>query len=74
MTATIPIVMANGGDPVASGIAASLAHPGGNVTGMTFFYPELMAKRLEVLKQVAPSTTRAGFSWFEAAQRNRCSK
>ena len=60
VTATIPIVMANGGDPVASGIAASLAHPGGNVTGMTFFYPKLMAKRLEVLKQVAPSTTRAG--------------
>jgi len=60
VTATIPIVMANGGDPVASGIAASLAHPGGNVTEMTFFYPELMAKRLELLKQVAPSMIRAG--------------
>jgi putative tryptophan/tyrosine transport system substrate-binding protein len=58
-TATIPIVQAVGFDPVAMGWAASLAHPGGNVTGLTFFYPELMAKRLELLKQAVPSVNRA---------------
>jgi putative tryptophan/tyrosine transport system substrate-binding protein len=40
------------------GLAASLAHPGGNITGQTFFAPELVAKRLEILKLVAPSATR----------------
>jgi putative ABC transport system substrate-binding protein len=59
-TATIPIVMASFGDPVAAGFAASLAHPGGNVTGSIFFGTELMAKRLEILKEVKPSMTRAG--------------
>jgi putative ABC transport system substrate-binding protein len=60
VTATIPIVMATFGDAVATGIVANLAHPGGNVTGSTFFSPELMAKRLELLKEVVPSMTRAG--------------
>ena len=59
-TKTIPIVMATNGDPVFSGLAASLARPGGNVTGSTFFHSELMAKRLELLKEVVPSMTRAG--------------
>jgi putative ABC transport system substrate-binding protein len=59
-TATIPIVMAAAGDVVALGIAPSLAHPGGNLTGLTFFFPELMAKRLELLKEVVPSMARAG--------------
>jgi putative ABC transport system substrate-binding protein len=59
-TATIPIVMATHADPVATGLAASLAHPGGNVTGSTFFHSEIMAKRLELLKEVTPSMTRAG--------------
>ena len=45
---------------VAWGVVASLAHPGGNVTGSTFFVPELYAKRLELLKEVVPSLTRAG--------------
>jgi putative tryptophan/tyrosine transport system substrate-binding protein len=49
-TSTIPIVMTAAGDAVAMGLAASLAHPGGNVTGLNFFLPELMAKRLELLK------------------------
>jgi len=49
-----------GSDLVAAGFARSLAHPGGNVTGSTFFQPELMAKRLEVLKEILPSMTRAG--------------
>ncbi|MSQ70500.1 MAG: hypothetical protein EXR27_04300 [Betaproteobacteria bacterium] len=59
-TATIPIVMATSADPVALGFAASLARPGGNVTGSTFFYFELMAKRLELLKEVKPAMTRVG--------------
>ena len=57
-TATIPIVMAVGGDVVAEGIVASLARPGGNITGSTFFGPELSAKRLEILKEAAPRLTR----------------
>jgi len=60
VTATIPIVQAVGSDLVAAGFAKSLARPGGNVTGLTFFQPELMAKRLEVLKEIVPSMTRAG--------------
>ena len=53
-TRTIPIVMTNVGDAVASGFVASLARPGGNITGDTFFIPELAAKRLEILKEAAP--------------------
>ena len=60
VTATIPIVQTVGSDLVAAGFARSLARPGGNVTGSTFFQPELMAKRLEVLKEILPSMTRAG--------------
>src|SRR4051812_8634607 len=59
-TSTIPIVQVVGADLVAMGRAASLAHPGGNVTGSTFFYPELMAKRLDFLKQAAPSLASVG--------------
>ena len=60
MSNTIPIVSAETGDLVAVGIAASLAHPGGNVTGSTLLFPELMAKRLELLKQAEPSMTSVG--------------
>ena len=60
MTTTIPIVMATFGDAVATGIIANLAHPGGNITGSTFFSPELTAKRLELLKEVVPSLTSVG--------------
>ena len=59
-TSTIPIVMAAAGDVIAMGLAASLAHPGGNVTGSNFFLPELMAKRLELLKEILPSMSSAG--------------
>jgi putative tryptophan/tyrosine transport system substrate-binding protein len=59
-TKTIPIVMAVGPDLVATGAVASLAHPGGNVTGSSFFLPELMAKRLELLKELVPPLTRVG--------------
>ena len=50
-TSTIPIVMAVTADAVGTGLIASLAHPGGNVTGTTVLNPELMAKRLELLKE-----------------------
>ena len=59
-TATIPIVMATYGDAVSTGVVASLAQPGGNVTGSTFFNPELMVKRLELLKEMVPSMTKSG--------------
>lgn len=53
-TTSIPIVIAAVADPVASGLVASLAHPGGNVTGSSYFAPELHAKRLELLKEALP--------------------
>ena len=69
-TATIPIVMVAYTDPVATGLVASLANPGGNVTGSTFFNPELMAKRLEFLKEVVPSMTQAGVFLFRGSPVN----
>jgi putative ABC transport system substrate-binding protein len=58
-TRTIPIVMVSAGaDPVALGFAASLAQPGGNITGTVSMQPELTAKRLELLKEVAPGVSR----------------
>jgi putative tryptophan/tyrosine transport system substrate-binding protein len=57
---TIPIVTASGGDLVGLGLVSSLAHPGGNITGLTFFIAELFAKRLEMLKEITPSLVRAG--------------
>jgi hypothetical protein len=51
------------------GIVPNLAHLGGNITGLTFFVPELMAKRLELLKEVVPSMTRAGLSYVEMSHR-----
>ena len=59
-TATIPIVMGVAGDAVATGLVAGLARPGGNVTGSSFFLPELNAKRLEVLKEALPRLSRVG--------------
>jgi putative ABC transport system substrate-binding protein len=53
-TSTIPIVMANHSDPVGSGLVASLARPGGNVTGMFTLSPELMGKRLHLFKEATP--------------------
>jgi putative tryptophan/tyrosine transport system substrate-binding protein len=58
-TSTIPIVMLVIGDPVATGIVASLRHPGGNITGSSSFNPELSAKRLELLKEIVPSMSKA---------------
>ena len=53
-TTTIPIVMTNVGDPVAAGLIASLALPGGNITGLSALSPELNTKRLEILKDAVP--------------------
>jgi putative ABC transport system substrate-binding protein len=59
-TSTIPIVMGSGGDPVATGLVASLARPGGNVTGMSLIVPQVSGKRLELLKAVIPGLARVG--------------
>ena len=57
-TSTIPIVMAQDGDPVGSGFVASLARPGGNITGLSNFSLELSGKRLELLKEIVPKLSR----------------
>ena len=57
-TSTIPIVMTQVGDPVGSGFVDSLAHPGGNITGLSTLAPELSGKRLEILKEVVPKLFR----------------
>ena len=62
-TKTIPIVFAAISDPVAIGIVDSLARPGGNLTGLSVLAPELAGKRLELLKEAAPKTTRLAFLW-----------
>jgi putative tryptophan/tyrosine transport system substrate-binding protein len=59
-TTTIPIVMVTSGDPVGFGFVASLARPGGNITGSSTFSPELSAKRLELLKETLPRLQRLG--------------
>ena len=57
-TNTIPIVMTNAGDPVGTGFVASLARPGGNITGLSTLAPELSGKRLELLKETVPKLSR----------------
>jgi putative ABC transport system substrate-binding protein len=62
-TSTIPIVAISVGDPVATGLVRSLAHPGGNVTGNTIISPDLAPKRLQLVKEVIPSATRVALLW-----------
>ncbi len=57
-TETIPVVMVSSGDPVATGLVASLARPGGNITGLSTMTPELVGKQLEMLKEVVPKVSR----------------
>ena len=66
-TSTIPIVMTSIADPVESGIVPSLAHPGGNVTGLSIKAPDLSAKRLQLLKEAIPRLTRVAILWNEDA-------
>ncbi len=75
-TSIIPIVMAVSGDPVGTGLVASLARPGGNVTGLSLFLPDFASKRLELLKETLPGMTRVGVlrdanatpGWFRVTQ------
>lgn len=75
-TATIPIVMIAVGDPVGTGIVASLSRPGGNITGLTSIAHELDAKRLELLKEVMPEVSHVAVLWnsispLQAIQQSR---
>ena len=63
-TSTIPIVMTNSGDALAEGFAASLARPGGNITGLTQSSPVLAGKRLEILKEAVPKLRRVAVLWY----------
>jgi putative ABC transport system substrate-binding protein len=67
-TKTIPIVMVTNQDPVAAGYVESLAHPGGNTTGVTNLTRELSGKRLELLKEIVPKLSRVGVLWNVDAQ------
>jgi len=66
-TTTIPIVMAVSGYPDKIGLVKSLARPGGNVTGLTSFAPDLNGKRLELLKEIAPNVSRMAIIWNPAS-------
>jgi putative ABC transport system substrate-binding protein len=62
-TTTIPIVMISVGDPVRTGLVASFARPGGNVTGITILSPDETPKRLQLLREIVPSVSRVAFLW-----------
>ena len=66
VTGTVPIVAVTPADPVGSGLVASLARPGGNVTGLTILAPELSGKRLQLLKEVVPRASRVAVLWNPA--------
>ncbi len=69
-TQTIPVVFALVGDPVASGLVASLAHPGGNITGYQNFEPATIGKWLEILKEIAPAVRRVGVVYNQSIPAN----
>ena len=62
-TKTIPIVAISIGDPVGAGLVTSLAHPGGNITGNTILGPDVVTKRLQILKDAIPAVTRVAYLW-----------
>jgi ABC-type uncharacterized transport system substrate-binding protein len=62
-TQTIPIVAISISDPVAAGLVASLAHPGGNVTGNTILGPDIVTKKLQILKDAVPAVSRVAYLW-----------
>ncbi|MBI4529390.1 MAG: ABC transporter substrate-binding protein [Deltaproteobacteria bacterium] len=62
-TSTIPVVMAFGGDPVGSGFVASLARPGGNITGLTSISQQLVGKRFELLAEIVPRLSKVAILW-----------
>jgi putative ABC transport system substrate-binding protein len=66
-TTSIPLVMVAVGDPVGTGIVASLAQPGGNITGLTSLSPNLEGKRLELLREVAPGVSHIAVLWNSAS-------
>src|SRR5262245_12543153 len=66
-TNTIPIVVPVMGDPVRDGLVASLARPGGNITGLTFLGPQLLPKRLALLKEAQPAASRIAALWHPGA-------
>jgi putative ABC transport system substrate-binding protein len=70
-TSTIPIVVPVMGDPVEDGLVASLARPGGNVTGLTFLGPQLVPKRLALLKEALPAASRVTVLWHPRAYGDR---
>jgi putative tryptophan/tyrosine transport system substrate-binding protein len=70
-TTMIPIVVPVMGDPVRDGLVASLARPGGNITGLTFLGPELVPKRLALLKQALPTVSRVAALWHPRAYGER---
>jgi putative ABC transport system substrate-binding protein len=73
-TRTLPIVFAATRDAVGSGLVTSLARPGGNVTGLSLLAPELVGKRLELLKQAVPGVTRVAVLWQAGGQVERTEK
>jgi putative tryptophan/tyrosine transport system substrate-binding protein len=70
-TSTIPIVMASVGDALGAGYVASLARPGGNITGLTLVATEQSAKRLQLIKEISPSLTRVALLWNAGASGHR---
>ena len=69
-TSTIPIVMAQDIDPVGTGFVASLARPGGNITGLSSLVPEISGKQLELLKETVPKLSRVAILWASSNPAN----
>ena len=73
-TTTLPIVFGVVGDPIAEGLVTSLARPGGNITGTTFLGPELVPKRLALLREVLPQISRVAVLWHPGAFSERTTR